>query len=244
MRPLGILIAGEPVAGAATARGSFPHMIREVVGAAWPHDWLEIEGRAGEAASSAGPELPDFERFAGLIVTGSAANVPTREPWILALERYLARAVAAQVPVFGICFGHQLLGQALGGLVLKNPQGREIGTVSVEVTGEDPLLTDAPATFSANMTHLDSVVKLPPGARVLARTALDDHAIVRFSETAWGVQFHPEMDAEIIGHYVTARRAALLEEGLDATAIEAALADTPASAAILKRFAAALADKC
>src|ERR1700760_352772 len=105
MRPLGILIVGEPVPGAAAARGSFSRMIREAVGTAWPHDWLEIEGR------SLGAELPDFERISGLIVTGSAANVPTREAWILELERYLARGVAARVPIFGICFGHQLLGQ-------------------------------------------------------------------------------------------------------------------------------------
>ncbi len=235
MRPLGILITGEPVPGALAARGSFPDMIRGVVGDAWSGAWEEIDGRA---------ELPDAARFSGLIVTGSSANVPTREPWILELERYLARAVSARVPVFGICFGHQLLGQALGGLVTKNPKGREIGTVAVELLGRDALLTGVRGPLDANMTHVDSVVKLPPGAEVLARTALDDHAMIRFSETAWGVQFHPEMDAEIVGHYVAARRAALLEEGLDAAAIAAALADTPASAAILRRFAAALADTC
>ena len=244
MRPLGILIAGEPVPAAAAARGSFSRMIREAVGSAWPHDWLEIEGRALEPFSSERAELPDLERVSGLIVTGSSANVPTREPWILELERYLARAVAARVPVLGVCFGHQLLGQALGGLVLKNPRGREIGTVAVEVLVEDSLVRGVSGALAANMTHVDSVVKLPPGAQVLARTALDDHAAVRFSETAWGVQFHPEMDAEIIGHYVAARRAVMLEEGLDVTAIEASLADTPDSAAILRRFAATLASTC
>jgi GMP synthase (glutamine-hydrolysing) len=236
MRPLAILVAGEPVPAALAARGSFSDLIRGVVGDAWSGPWEDIEGRAG------GADLPDFERFAGIIVTGSSANVPTREAWIVDLERYLARAVAAGLPIFGICFGHQLLGQALGGLVTKNPNGREIGTVTVELTptAADPLLAGLDGSFKANMTHIDSIVTLPPGAQVLARSALDQNAMVRFAERVWGVQFHPEMDAEVIGYYVAARREALTAEGLAAAAIQAALADTPASAGILRRFAACL----
>jgi GMP synthase (glutamine-hydrolysing) len=231
MRPLAILVAGEPVPAALAARGSFSDMIRDVVRDAWPGPWAEIDGRA---------DLPDLERFAGLIVTGSSANVPTREPWILELERYLARAVAEGLPVFGICFGHQLLGQALGGLVTKNPNGREIGTVALELVRPDPLLGGLKGSLQANMTHVDSVVALPPGARVLARSALDENAMVRFAERAWGVQFHPELDRETLAHYVAARRVAMIEEGLNAAAIEQGLADTPASAGILRRFAASL----
>jgi GMP synthase (glutamine-hydrolysing) len=228
MRALAILIAGEPVPAAMAARGSYADMIQSAVGDAWQGPWAAFDGRA---------DLPDFEQFAGLIVTGSSANVPTREPWILDLERYLARAVEARLPIFGICFGHQLLGQALGGLVTRNPKGREIGTVLVEPFAADPLLDGALDSFQANMTHVDSVVRLPPGAVVLARTALDENAMVRFGEQAWGVQFHPEIDGEIMAHYVAARQAAMIEEGLDAAAIAETVADTPASQAILRRFA-------
>lgn len=228
MQPLAILIAGEPVRAALAARGSFADMIRAAIGDAWQGPWQELDGRA---------TLPDFSGFAGLIISGSAANVPSREAWIIELERYLARAVAAGLPVFGICFGHQLLGQALGGLVIQNPKGREIGTVQVDLVAADPLLDAAQTPLLANMTHVDSVVSLPPGARVLGRTELDDNAIVRFGERAWGVQFHPEIDAEIIAHYVAARRSAMLEEGLDVAAIEGRLSDTPAAQAILRRFA-------
>ena len=224
MRPLAILIAGEPVPAAFAARGSFGRMISEAVGDAWPGPWVEVDARA---------ELPDFERFSGMIISGSAANVPTREPWIVHVERYLARAVAAGLPTFGICFGHQLLGQALGGLVTKNPRGLEVGTVSLQVLAEDPLLAGWPREFAVNMTHIDSVVTLPPGARVLARTLQDEHALVYFGERAWGVQFHPEMDAEIIGYYLAARSGAVPPEG---TAAQPALSDTPESQALLRRF--------
>jgi GMP synthase (glutamine-hydrolysing) len=227
MRPLAILIAGEPIADAFTARGSFGRMIREAVGATWQGPWSELDARA---------ELPDFERFSGLIISGSAANVPTREPWIVNTERYLAQAVASGLPIFGICFGHQLLGQGLGGLVSKNPRGREIGTVSLEVLVEDPLLAESKPSFLVNMTHVDSVVTLPPGARVLARTAQDENAVVYFGQRAWGVQFHPEMDAEIVKHYLAARRGIMATEGLDAQASLLAARDTPDSRALLQRF--------
>ena len=219
---------------ALAARGSFGRMIREAVGDAWQGSWSEVDAQA---------ELPDWERFSGLIISGSAANVPTREPWIVNVERYLARAVRAGLPIFGICFGHQLLGQALGGLVIKNPRGREIGTVSVELVAEDPLFAASPRRFLANMTHVDSVVALPSGARVLGRTELDDNAVVYFGERAWGVQFHPEMDADILKHYLAARRGAMAGEGLDPQSAEAAARNTPDSQALLGRFVASIGDR-
>jgi len=226
MLPLAILIAGEPVPAAFAARGSFGRMIREAVGDAWSGPWAEVDARAA---------LPDFERFSGLIISGSAANVPTREPWIVHVEHHLARAVASGLPIFGICFGHQLLGQALGGLVSKNPRGLEVGTVSLRVLAEDRLLVDSGPEFAVNMTHIDSVVTLPPGARVLARTEQDEHAFVYFGERAWGVQFHPEMDAEITGYYWAERSGAGQFEG---PAARAATRDTPESRALLRRFVA------
>jgi len=227
MRPLAILIAGEPVPGALAARGTFGQMIRAAVGDAWQGPWCELDARA---------ELPDFERFSGLIISGSPANVPTREPWILAVERELARAVAAEVPIFGICFGHQLLGQALGGSVTRNPRGLEVGTVALEPLADDPVLTGLSGTRWVNMAHFDSVVTLPPGARVLARTAQDEHAAVYFGARAWGVQFHPEMDSEIILHYQAARRDPAGEHALAAEAAQNPARDTPEARALLQSF--------
>ena len=77
---------------------------------------------------------------------------------------------------------------------------------------------------------------MPPGARLLARTALEEHAAVYFGERAWGVQFHPEMGGEILRHYVDACESALEREGLDAPAARASAQDTPHSARLLRRF--------
>ena len=156
---------------------------------------------------------------------------------MLGTEDYLRRAVGAKVPVLGICFGHQMLAQALGGRVDRNPLGREIGTVELERIDADPLLDGEAEPYWVNMTHVDTVVDLPPGARVLARTALDRHAAIRFGELVWGVQFHPEIDGGVLREYVSARRAPLLDEGLNPEAILGRARDTPAGAGVLRRFA-------
>lgn len=229
-RGLYILVTGEPLPVTRELRGSFGALIREATGSAWSGHFRDVDGQGSDA-------LPDPGQMAGLIITGSAASVTSREPWMLRLEEYLRDIVRAGTPTLGICFGHQLLAQALGGLVAKNPRGREIGTVAFEALERDPLITAEHPEFPANMTHVDVVVKLPPGARVLGRTALDPHAALRFAEKVYGVQFHPEIDGEVMLHYVSARRQLLVDEGIDADAIRASVSNAPESAAILRRFA-------
>src|SRR5690349_9646132 len=108
-------------------------MIRARVGDTWTGPWHVVDAR--EAL-----ELPAPESVAGVIVTGSAAYVGDADPWIGRGLRYLQALVDAGTPTFGICFGHQMLGQALGGEVGRNPNGREIGSVEVEVLGPNLLL--------------------------------------------------------------------------------------------------------
>ncbi len=228
-RPICVIVTGEPMPLTREIRGSFVALIRQATGDEWAGSWQQVDGRGAD-------ELPDPAQVAGLIITGSASSVTSREPWMLRLEAYLRGAVPEQTPILGLCFGHQLLGQALGGRVTKNPLGREIGTVEVERLADDVLLGSA-RRFMANATHVDSVVELPRGAVVLARTAQEPFAALRFAEDVYGVQFHPEVDAEVMLHYVNARRQLLVEEGLDADALTKSVRDTPESAAILKRFA-------
>ncbi|HEY3496339.1 MAG TPA: hypothetical protein VGK73_16680, partial [Polyangiaceae bacterium] len=91
-----------------------------------------------------------------------------------------------------------------------------------------------PSPLLANMSHRDSATLLPPGARVLARTRLEPHAAVRFLPRAWGVQFHPEFDADVMRGYIDARRGVLAEEGIDPSALAAE--DAPFASALLQRF--------
>jgi GMP synthase (glutamine-hydrolysing) len=230
MRPLCVVVTGDPIESVRERGSDWRQLIREAVADGWNGPWSSVDVRKE-------PALPDPVSVSGLVVTGSASSVIERAGWMLRTEDYLRRAISGNVPVFGICFGHQMLAQALGGRVEKNPLGREIGTVELEPIESDPLLADGAASYWVNMTHVDTVIELPRGARVLARTALDRHAAVRFAKSVWGVQFHPEIDGGVLREYVSARRAPLLSEGLDADAILGAARDTPEGAGVLRRFA-------
>lgn len=225
-----VLVTGDPVEGVRAARGDFAALVRETVGAAWDGPWMEVDARAAS-------RLPAARDLAGVIVTGSASSVTERAPWMLASEAWLRDLVSGEVAVFGICFGHQLLGQALGGHVSPNPRGYEVGTVEVEVLVDDELFPPGERPTLASMTHLDSVARLPPGARVLARTALEPHAVVRFGPRALGVQFHPELDGAAIAAYVEARRQRIEAHGLDWERLREAARDAPWGAGVLRHFA-------
>ena len=225
-----ILVAGDPVPSTQARAGGFASLIRAGLAGAWHGDFVEVDVRTAEA-------LPQPERFAGLIVTGSASSVTERAPWMLRIEAYLVRAVELEQPLLGICFGHQLLGQALGGLVERNPRGREMGTVKLRITADDPLLDRSIEPALAHATHVDSVTRLPQGAQMLAATELDPHAALRFGARAWGVQFHPEFDEQVMAEYVSTRAELLTQEGRDPAAMLAGISPAQAGKLVLTRFA-------
>lgn len=227
--PLAILTTGLPVPPARARRGLFFDMIRDALGDALPERIQDYDATTLDV-------LPEPGDVAGVIVSGSPARVATRDPWMLRIEEQLRRYTAAGTPVFGICFGHQLLGNALGGRAGTNPNGREIGTPALEVIEDDELLVGIDAAPVVVMTHLDSVTELPPGAVSLARTALEPNAAIRFAPRVWGVQFHPEMDAALVGDYIEDRRDAITAEGLDPDALLATRIESSFGRQMMRRF--------
>lgn len=210
-------------------------------------DWLAAGLRGGGTGLAIevhgiwkGAPLPEAERLAGVVLSGSGSMVTEREPWSEATLEWLARAVPTGLPVLGVCYGHQALAAAFGGRVDWNPRGREIGTIEVErhaAALEHPLFADLPPRFLAQATHSQSALDLPSGALRMASSALDPNQAFALSERVAGVQFHPEFDADILRGYLTHRREQLLAEGLDPGAIEGALRETPSAASLLPRFA-------
>ncbi len=195
----------------------------------WGGSFAEIDVRKTDV-------LPrDLLGAAAFVVSGSASSVTERAPWMLRTEELLRAAHAADVPVLGICFGHQILASAHGGEIVKNPRGREIGTVTVTRLGDDPLFEGLDDRFLCNATHVDTVGVLAPGASVLATTALEPTAAFALGRSR-GVQFHPEIDGDVMRGYLTERRAILEREGLDADALLAAAVDTPAGERMLENF--------
>lgn len=228
--PLLIIETGQPVASL-RRHGSFAHWIR--VASGLRHDDVVV------ADVERGDALPSRGNFAGVIITGSAAMVTQRLAWSERTASWLKDAAEAGLPLFGICYGHQLLAHALGGEVGDNPGGREMGTVELTLTHDAPqdrLFDGLPGRFPAQATHLQTVLKPPPGAVVLAASALDDCQAFRWGECAWGVQFHPEFSARHMRGYVKARQGALREEGLDPGRMSRNISAAPQARRVLRRF--------
>lgn len=225
-----ILQAGTP-AEPLRRHGGFPHWIRVAAG---------LDRDDAVAVDITRGELPAAEGFAGVVVTGSPAMVTERHDWSERAAAWLREAAGDGLPVFGICFGHQLLAHALGGRVGDHPRGREMGTVEVALlpaADGDPLFGAMPARFAAHATHLQTVLEPPPGGVVLARSAHDGCQAFRWGERAWGVQFHPEFSAAHMRGYVAARRATLLAEGRDPRAMSRNITAAPHARRLLRRFA-------
>jgi GMP synthase (glutamine-hydrolysing) len=225
-----VLTTGDPAPPVEAERGPYARMIADVLEEPRSEPVASIDARRPEVS------LPPPDELGALIITGSSANVPDREPWILRAEAWLRDVVGAGVPTFGICFGHQILAQALGGEVQTNPRGREIGSVTVRRLTDDPLFQGVEPTFIANETHIDTVVRPPPGAVVLARSDQDEHQALRFTPSCYGVQFHPEITGPIMNQYLEARRAILEAEGLDVDLLKRAATDAPGPIRALRNF--------
>ena len=190
-----------------------------------------------------GSPLPSPDECSGVIVTGSHAMVTDNLPWSLQIESWIPSLVAAEVPFLGICYGHQLIGRAMGGEVGCNPNGREIGTVAVTLTSEskkDPLFQGTPAIFHAHATHAQSVLKLPPDAHLLASNTHEAVHAFRIGACAWGVQFHPEYTTEVMRAYITAQAESLRKKGRNVEDFLLEVRDTPFARKVLSNFSSLL----
>ena len=180
---------------------------------------------------------PDTSRVA--IITGSWSMVTDRHPWSETLAQWIRDAMAIEMPLLGVCYGHQLMAHALGGTVDYHPGGCEIGLQEIHLTAasrSDPLLQDWPVRFSAHLTHLQTITQLPPGAQVLGFSEHDPHQIVRYGVNAISTQFHPEFSQEIAAACIRRRAASLESEGKDPAALLAVLGETPEAKRLLLRF--------
>jgi GMP synthase-like glutamine amidotransferase len=153
-----------------------------------------------------------LEGVNGIIVTGSPASVHDPAPWVARLLVLIREAVAAGLPLFGACFGHQAVAMALGGTVGRNPDGWVLGLVETWIEGVGPIHLYA--------AHREQVVDAPPGTSVIGSTPGCPVAAMRIGEGVLTTQYHPEMTPGFI--------AALVEE-LDGSLPEAVIGAARAS---------------
>jgi GMP synthase (glutamine-hydrolysing) len=139
------------------------------------------------------PPAGNTAPYDGVVITGSQTSVYDDHDWIHDLTSWVREVHLADVPVLGICWGHQLLAQAVGGRVV-DMGGYELGYRTVNQVAEDPLFAGIPDSFRVFETHSDRVLELPSGAVELAR---NDAGVQAFRVgSTYGVQFHPEYDRD------------------------------------------------
>jgi GMP synthase (glutamine-hydrolysing) len=221
-----ILQAGNTEPAVAAKLGDYPEWFRQVLA---PHAELTV-------AKTMEGELPATDDYDGVLMTGSPQSVTDGKPWMEIAAAYLLQASETK-PVLGVCFGHQLLGKALGGKVEKNPLGREVGTTEVRLTAAalaDPLFADLPERILVQQTHEDHVTAIPPGATLYADNAHCPVQAFGYGDRIRCVQFHPEMQAIHSTSLAEARRSrldAIIPGG--AEAVLRSIRPSPQSTAIL-----------
>ncbi|MGK2950467.1 MAG: glutamine amidotransferase-related protein [Acidimicrobiales bacterium] len=181
--------------------GGYGDMFRAMIVAADPTVEIEVHDVIH------GPLPADPRQCDAWMITGSAASVYDPAPWIEALSDLVRALHDASVPTVGICFGHQLLAQALGGRTERAATGWGVGALPMDITAAEPWMTPPLTTATLLYSHQDQVTELPPGARLLATAAHCPVAMFAIGDDLVGIQAHPEFGSAYLR--------ALLEDRVD-----------------------------
>ncbi|MEQ9673843.1 MAG: type 1 glutamine amidotransferase [Roseovarius indicus] len=167
------------------------------------------------------PSAPDA--CDGWLITGSKHGAYEDHPWIPPLEEFIRAVYAAGRPMIGVCFGHQIIAQALGGKVIKYPGGWSVGRTEYDLDGE---------TFALNAWHQDQITEVPQGAEVIGKSDFCANAAMVYDDRILTIQPHPEFGPDIVEDLIRLRGKGVVPDDL----LEGATArlDAPTDAA---RFA-------
>ncbi|MBI2687054.1 MAG: amidotransferase [Acidobacteria bacterium] len=177
----------------------------------FPAEWIVYDLQRGERPV-------DLRECDAYVTTGSKASVYEDEPWIQSFAELVREIRTADLPFLGVCFGHQMLGHALGGRVAKSPNGWGIGVHTFAITAPEPWMDPPAKSVNVLMSCQDQVQELPPGAAVLGGNAHCPIGVFRVGKML-GIQGHPEFTpayAEALLH--------LRRERIGAEKVDAALA--------------------
>lgn len=205
-----ILQTGAPPPELEARFGSYPEMIMAMIGDGY-HTYEVIDARTDP--------LPDYWAHHGVIITGSPSGVYDGEPWIAALMSWLNGAVG-RCKLVGICFGHQVMAQAFGGIVQKSEKGWGIGLQSYRVERRYGWMDPPAETISLPASHQDQVVYRGQSTFVSLTSEFCPYAGLEHGADAISFQGHPEFTPEFTQALIEARRGSRYEDAFADAAIE------------------------
>ena len=235
MKNLLIIKTGDTFPEIKAAHGDFEDMFASSL------DGIEVDITVYDAREQ--QPLPELANFQGVIITGSHSMSTDCEPWSERLLPYIKQILATNTPTIGVCYGHQLIAKALGGEIDFHPEGPQAGSTEItlsEAGKTDRLLGVSPETFKVNAGNSQRISKLPSEAVVLAGNDFEPHQAIRFGETMWGLQFHPEFNRKVTCAYIERTAEVLTKHGRDGESIKASCINTLESKDILRNFATLL----
>ena len=139
------------------------------------------------------PQSPD--ECEGYITTGSASSVYDDEPWIMRFRDFVRQLYESNVKLVGVCFGHQMIAEALDGKCEKAECGWGVGMKTVKIISRKSWMEPALDSYNLVVSHLDQVCKLPTGSEVLGTNEYCPNAMFMVGEHFLGIQGHPEFTA-------------------------------------------------
>lgn len=167
--------------------GPYPAMFERMfnsTGGNFSYEVVTVEGNS---------LLPDPSRLEGIVITGSPAGVYEDHAWLPPLRTFIRSAYAAKTPMLGICFGHQIMADALGGDVQKSQKGWGLGRHVYRVANRPDFMANAPEMLAIACSHQDQVIVPPPEAEVVLASDFTPNAGLFYkSGKALSFQPHPE----------------------------------------------------
>lgn len=203
---IGILETGRPPEELSNDFPDYPGMVR---------DWLDLPTAQISSWAVLDGELPDDPAACDLwVITGSRFGAYEGHPWIPPLEAFIRAVRDAGGKMFGICFGHQILAQALGGTVEKSAKGWGVGVHQYQPQNWPADLGPEPGNIALQAFHQDQVTTRPDGAQIVATSPFCENAALWYPGFALTFQAHPEYTASFARALIEARRAAVLGDGV------------------------------
>jgi GMP synthase-like glutamine amidotransferase len=200
---IGILQTGQAPDSLRASLGDYPQMFQRLLaGGGFTFQTWHVEAMTFPAS------IHDAD---GWLITGSRHGVYEGHAFIVPLEAFIRDALSVGLPVVGICFGHQIMAQAMGGKVAKHSGGWAVGAQIYDMDGHK---------LTLNAWHQDQVVTPPPGTRTIATNDFCTHAALAYGATGLSVQAHPEFDDAFIQGLIDTRGRGVVPDALltDATA--------------------------